>query len=425
MGASGKNSWIKPVGWILTVLGGLAAVGRVWLVQHGILYGGAAVARVDEIVGSCVALGAALVVFGRSRSKAVPVAAKKAPAEEATSKSSDEVAAPVEATTTTTSDGAAAPAVRGFADRVALVAALGSVVTLLVTTVNLFWPAERPGLAASVCAGTETVAAKYVGFTSGPDGDNSRSGPAQGDPANGRFAASCSIGFSAYCLGDPITDPTGTTTHATWVTSRWLLVAKQPPGLSSFLARLLSGENPDPQFVSDAYVNPETPYPALPPGRNCGKTVAAPGPAVLQPFDVATQTLTARADHAANMGFAVWVPLGQDFLDPDHYEQIYDPNLGPAANPGQADASGRKTVAWAYHTSLLLDIPGTARIAHRPEIVVVLAIPCLADNIPARTPMAALAAYDINSTAQPQPVSRIPPGLETDRLARTACQASS
>jgi hypothetical protein len=65
-----------------------------------------------------------------------------------------------------------------------------------------------------------------------------------------------------YCPGDFIEDFTGMTSDELWLTSRWLRVAKQPGGWRSAMARTLSGENPQPQFISDVFITPESPYAA-------------------------------------------------------------------------------------------------------------------------------------------------------------------
>src|SRR5581483_9068467 len=129
-------------------------------------------------------------------------------------------------------------------DRVATLTAIASVIAVIVSTVNLFVPVELPSRAKPACPGAQDRAAPYTGITAGSSGNNSRSGPARSFPPDGRFPTDCSIGFSGYCLGDPIVDSSGTISdHQVWVTSRWLVVAKQPEGWRATAARILSGEN--------------------------------------------------------------------------------------------------------------------------------------------------------------------------------------
>jgi hypothetical protein len=239
---------------LVLTLAVLALVARIVLVEMGVRYGIAAVSRADRIIAGSFSLGLALT------SAAVARKHQKSHGSGSNDKPST------------------------FVDGVAVFAAIGSVVAVLVLALNLFAPAERADQAKPTCAGARTLRTKYDGITTGPEGNNSRSGPARSFPANGRFAQDCSNGFSVYCLGHPIEDSAGTTTHQRWLTRRWLLVAKQPPGLRAWLARILSGEKPDPQFVTDANIAPATSYEDLKPANaaTCSANYGAPGKAILQ-----------------------------------------------------------------------------------------------------------------------------------------------
>jgi hypothetical protein len=305
---------------------------------------------------------------------------------------------------------------------------LGSVIAVLVSVLNLFFPADRVGLAKQTCVGAHTLHAKYIGITAGPDGNNTRTGPARSYPANGRFSKDCSVGFSAYCVGDPLVDGAGTTVHQMWLTSRWLLLAKQPGGFRSWLANVLSGESAEPQFVADANVVPATSYEGLPQAgpAACSGGYEYPAKATLRDFDPATQSFTASADHAVNIGFATWIPPGQGFRDENVYEPIYNPDALAKDNPGATAVDGKKTVAWAYHKSLQdnlrLDRSGGPRA---PALVVVMAIPCISDNLPARIDTAVTATYDIARGPNPIRQDEEPSGYEALQLARAACQANA
>jgi len=205
-------------------------------------------------------------------------------------------------------------------------------------------------------------------------------------------------------------------------------VAKQPAGWKSWLARRLSGETSDRQFVADANVAPATKYEDLheAPGGVCNANYSPPGKAVLAIFNADQQTLTARADHAVNIGFATWTPPGQGFVDENAYQPVFDPNRLAKDNPGATSAGGVKTVAWAYHSSLKDGLrPRRPGGASAPAMVVVMAIPCTADNLPAAVSTAATATYDIASGENPKRQVRSTTGYDADRLARAACQANT
>ncbi|MET9023926.1 hypothetical protein ABZV93_28520 [Actinopolymorpha sp. NPDC004070] len=206
------------------------------------------------------------------------------------------------------------------------------------------------------------------------------------------------------------------------------------------MAGWLSGERAERQFVSDSFV---TPYESLPTGAvldhragvhgrhaasapTCSKSYRTPEQAKLQPFDPKSQTFTAQADCAVNLGFAMWIPPGQGAIDGDTYHQIYSENYKPDMSPGATSAGGSKTVAWTYHASLLDDLPSYhVGKPHAPARVVVMAIPCIADNLPAETKVAAVATYDIASGKDPLLQPHNLRGYDVKLLAHAACQANT
>jgi hypothetical protein len=295
---------------------------------------------------------------------------------------------------------------------------------------NLLEPLTPPRFTTAACPGANLNNVPYVGITAGLNGDNSRVGPARAYLPDGRFPAGCSVGFDVYCLGDPIEDQTGSTNQETWVTSRWLRVAKQPRGWRSAMAHVLSGENTQPQFISDEFVTPESAYSDLPYGnRSCPGRFPLPGHTQLQRFDAKADTFTADATDATNMGFAVYVPPGQGFRNGGAYLQIYNaagtPAGIPADNPGETLPDGSKSVEWPYQSSLQEQLqPPTGRKGSGGHVVV-MAVACLADNIPAPTDTAATAGYQVPSTGPPTPSSVIPNGMNMNQLARAACEAST
>lgn len=387
---------------VLFLAAGLVGlVGRICLVREGILYGAPQVSRVDGIVAGLAGIGLAFLSAFLVRQLGGAGG----------------------------SGGGTFAQSRSFVDQVAVITALAGVVTLIVSGTNLFVPLERSGVAVHACPGARTRNAAYVGITAGPDGNNSRTGPARYYPADGRFPKDCALGFSAYCLGEPIADSAGSITGVqTWLTSRWLLLAKQPSGWKSFLAKHLSGEIAEPQFVSDANVVPGTNYEGLPRADDtvCSAAYQAPSPATLGAFDSAQQTFTARSVHAVNMGFAVWVPPDQGFQNANSYLQIFSPGFDAGHNPGMTRPDGSKTVSWAYHHPLLDRLAaGRAGGPHAKAEVVVMAIPCLSDNLPADPDTAAVAGYEIATHPDPVRVRRPHPGYDPAILANAACQTNN
>jgi hypothetical protein len=385
------------VGVVVVLLGVATLVARILFVRSGILYGTAAVSHVDVIVGALVVIGLALIAWGWSGRKAHQGG-----------------------------DPGASPGSR-WTDWASGVTALAGTAALVISLTNLLEPLTPPRLATAACPGARVNSVPYVGLTASANGDNSREGPARSYLPDGRFPGGCSVGFDVYCLGDPIVDATGTTSDEAWVTSRWLRVAKQPAGWRSAMAHLLSGESPRPQFISDAIVTPESPYDQLPLGapRQCPGRFPYPDPTHLQPFNARADTFTADATHATNMGFAVWVPPGQGFLNGGAYLQLFTVGAGQPSNPGETLPNGTKSVEWPYKSSLQVQLQPAAGNSGSAGHVVIMAIACLADNIPAKTGAAAIAGYRLGPTGPPVSSSVIPKGMDRNRLARAACEAST
>jgi hypothetical protein len=383
-------NWALTLGTCFLATGVLALVARILFLRWGILYGASAVSHIDAITGAAFAVGIAFGALGwKGRADAAPQA----------------------------NEGHAS---QRLTDWVSGITALVGAATLVISLMNLLEPLNPPGLAKAACPGARDSNVPYVGITSGVDGDNSRQGPARSYPANGRFPADCSVGFSVYCLGDPIADETGSTSDETWVTSRWLVVAKQPGGWRSEVARVLSGENPQPQFISDAFVIPETPYSRLPLGKppQCPGSFPYPSKARLLPFDLKGGLFTAEANFATNIGFAMWVPPNQGFINGNSYLQLFTQGAGPMNNPGETDATGAKTAEWSYKQTLLPLLQGSAS-----GQVVIMAVPCLADNVPARVETSALSSYIVSTNKPPVRSPKIFRGFDATQLARAACEA--
>jgi hypothetical protein len=312
-----------------------------------------------------------------------------------------------------------------------LIGLLGVVIALTSAFVKLSAPATPPDVHGESCEGVRVWDADYVATNAVSTGVNTREGPSRSFVVNGRFPGDCAMGFSGYCLGDPIRGAFGNTTHEHWLGTRWLELAKHNGGLGGWLARVVSKERPERQFIAESLVNPKRPYDNVQPADDCPGGFAAPERAVLAPADQSAAgkgqaILSAKAPHARNMGFAVWQPPGQPFVDQDAYVQVYSPEGDPAQNPGFTGEDGEKKVVWRFAEQQIANLE--PRGAGAPVIgrVVVLAIPCLSENVPADPGTAATATYEVSSDGTLNPVSD--PGLlesqalDEKRLSRAACQ---
>ena len=424
-----KRFW---VGILLFVLGiGFLAV-RVWFYYIGVLYGTSPITEVDVFVGALIVIGIACIAADKSASarnppKILPAQNKSGP--NGTPGSADGAHTvgnvgtdPANSTATAAGTDPAdtdGPQWTNWASGAASLAGAGA---LVVSLLNIFQPANPPNLTMPACPGTRVNDVAYIGTTS--IGVNSRQGPARSFLPNGRYPGNCSIGFSAYCVGDPIGDTGGTNTEV-WVTSRWLQVAKQTSSPWTRFAHLLSGEKSGPAFISDAFIYPGTAYDQLELAKKCPGDFPDPATAELQPFNAHTDILTASARYASNMGFAVWVPPNQGFVDGNSYLQIAS-SSSSAYNPGQASPAGSKSVLWDYADTLLAQFK-PPRNSSTPSLghVTVMAIPCLAPNIPAQTSTAAFAGYQVSDGKPSIKGSAITQGANADQLARAACEAAS
>ncbi|MBV2354226.1 hypothetical protein KUM39_07595 [Streptomyces sp. J2-1] len=396
--------WVLRSWWPVRLLAGasvVALVARVALVSQGVLYGRTQVLRVDGMIAALAVLALALGLAHRPPG------------------------------------GASGPAL-GASDRWNVVTGVTGLLVLAVSAVSLFSPIDRPGLPKAACPNARTQKTAYVGLTAGDLGNNSRSGPGRAHPANGRFPADCSVGFSDYCLGDPILDDTGSTKHQQWVTNRWLRIAKQPSSWwswRSWTAETLSDEQSGDQFITDAYVIPATPYEGLrrADDKVCGHQYPA-GPAALGWFaekrypglKTPDVELSATSDHAVNIGFAVYLPPGEGFREQDVVLPLYDESLSAAQNPGRVlpRSGNRKTITWTYGEPLRARLlPGHKGAAH----VLLMAIPCVSDNLHDDLRKAALARYDITPDGPPHKAALTLARYDRavlGRLALAACQAN-
>jgi hypothetical protein len=108
------------------------------------------------------------------------------------------------------------------------------------------------------------------------------------------------------------------------------------------------------------------------------------------------------------------------------YLQLLTPGTGPSSNPGTTAADGSKSVAWSYKT-LLSQLLESKR-SKGPDagaVVVILAVPCLADNIPAKTSTAAVTGYRLSEASAPARTTTYPHGFKEDRLVLAACETNT
>jgi hypothetical protein len=208
----------------------------------------------------------------------------------------------------------------------------------------------------------------------------------------------------------------------------WLLIAKQTDRFLSVLAHFLSGENRTSQFITDAFITPETSYENLPLGTASqmprGISVSWQYYSIF--IRCSRQHLHGRRASRYQHGFCYLGAPGQGFLDSDTYAQLPSLSSSPLDNPGKAAADGSKSVKWNYKDTLLAQLKPSARNA-TPLLghVVIMAIACLAVNIPARTGTAAMAVYQLSKMHPPLFSTKFPEGLDMNRLARAACEAGS
>jgi len=378
------------------VVAAAGAGGFVWLVRQGILYGTGPV-----VSGAGVMAGLLLVATAAAYWRWSPRRRRRAASDQG-------------------------PA--GVDEWLSRLSALAGVAAIVASLLIFLAPVTPRQLSVAACPAARTWNVPYVAVTlKDAGGNNGRTGPARSYPPNKRFPEGCALGFAAYCLGDPILDTTISGEHSRWVNNRWLELAKQERGtLAGWLAGRLSGERPEQTFMADSLLTPANPYDRLTPAADCpDPSIPMPGQTMLSPFvDTSAdgdliQQFTAISENAPNMGFAVWYPAGEPFINAGAYEQIYNPNGTLADNPGETDIAGRKTVTWPYqHTAQQALRPGSS------GRVVILAVGCLAPNVPADFSTAATAVYRVDADHGPVPTSgRLPAGLDRERLARTACRA--
>ncbi|MGC4808802.1 hypothetical protein ACLQ2V_27705 [Micromonospora sp. DT233] len=284
---------------------------------------------------------------------------------------------------------------------------------------NLVAPATPGDLPLPACATVQTYKTPYRATTTGPNGNFARWGPGLSFTQSDRFNKGCVLGFSGYCIGDPVKDPQ----VDGWSDTRWLLTARHGEEPARTLARWLSDESPHKRFVSSSYLAPQSPNSALDylGDDQCTHGLPQPGKAVLTTRAIPDESgrtpphvvgLVARAPHAFNIGFAL---------------SLSDPTALEAGTPlrqipgsGAVTSDGSLSVQW--DTSILRGHLRKQRIA--PVTVTVLAVPCLDPLAPAGSESLTTLAFSI-PTNPAGTVTRVPASAlskeNQDRLLTLAC----
>ncbi|MBY8870483.1 hypothetical protein K7640_01340 [Micromonospora sp. PLK6-60] len=375
----------SPAGWqvVLSVsVLALALMAVRWLlVGQGILFGSSRIALVDIVISAVVVItGTAL--YRRRIGRAAEA------------------------------DGAPSALLTTAVAVLGLPALIGGVLNLVV-------PATPAGLPHSACAGVQTHKVPYRATTAGPSGNFARSGPGLSFPQSDRFNKDCIVGFSGYCIGDPVDDPV----VKGWKDTRWLLAARHDKEPTRTLARWLSGEPQGRRFVSSSYLAPQSPDSKLRYlDKQCPDGLPLPSKVVLTPGDAVDQTtgkpkpgvigLPARAPHAFNIGFAL---------------AVHDPTALQAGTAlrqlhGSGEVAPDGTGRGEWDPSILRSQLRKSLVT--PITVTVLAVPCVDPLTPAASDTAATLGYRVPAYSDGVVTPTTAPELPADtreRLLNLAC----
>jgi hypothetical protein len=284
-------------------------------------------------------------------------------------------------------------------DRISRLNLIAGTITALVASVSLLLPASPSSAAETPCRGAPLRGASSVATTQS-FGANARSGPGESFEQVYRFSGDCSIGVVGYCLGEP----TNNAFFKGWTDNRWLVVPRHR-GWLHVVAATLSGEPDVDRFVAAGVVFAQSPDGSLRrlDHDHCGPgDSAAPGAVSLKVTKQAADiVLTAHADRAPNIGFALW--LGSEDTTGHAFRQIVAGDISSAR--------------WKPQT--------TAAAIHVPTVVTVLAQPCLAPSIPSDDTTGAIRRFTLlpNGEVTQAGGAALLPDQIRDRLVRTACQS--
>ncbi|MGC5309967.1 hypothetical protein [Micromonospora zamorensis] len=294
-----------------------------------------------------------------------------------------------------------------FNDLLTTATAVIGVPVLLTSLLNLIAPSTPANLTASPCRKAQTHNVRFLGVTTGPIGNTTRSGPGLSFPQTDRFESNCIVGFEGYCVGDPVTDPVA----KPWVETRWLLSAQHSEGPSRWIARGLSGEPVDPRFMTFAYVKPQSPNRAL---RYLGDEVCRDGNAMPARVTVTPSigddgqiSFAAQADHAAWIGIALALPP----------ESLRSGSPIRWVASGPTDKNGQFTGRW--NPSVTAD--SLAADPDTPVTATILAVPCLGPVGPATAESASLLKYEFDEDGRANPSTGETADDLRDRLMTMAC----
>jgi hypothetical protein len=341
--------WLALVG----LLSLMAA--RLWLVEDGMLFGATRIVLIDIVISAVVLIVAAVLYQWRFRLTGDAVKDERKP--------STLLATAV-----------------GILGLPALIGGL----------LNLVAPATPGDLAVPACATAQTYQTPYRAATTGPTGNFARSGPGLGFAQTDRFSKDCVVGFTGYCVGDPVNDPV----VKGWNDTRWLLASRHEHGASRFLARWLSKEPARDRYLSSAYLAPQNPDSNLKylGAKKCAEGQPLPEKATLTAADATTKSgkplpgiirLTAQAPHAFNIGIALAV-------DPD---EALDSGTAIRQIPGSGAVTSGNAVHAQWDTAIVRSQLHAPRSA--PVAVTVLAVPCLDPLTPATSDTATTRRFTI------------------------------
>ncbi len=258
----------------------------------------------------------------------------------------------------------------GLADLLAAVVAGLTIPAATISAIQLVAPAQPPDLKVDACPSSQIYGLSFRATTIGEIGNNVRPGPGTGYAEIGRLPKECTIGASGYCVGDPVPDPLN---PEKWVDTRWARLGRHESFPWNLVAQWLSHEPSEDRFVSMSPLQPDSAYRDLPYLEgDCPSGNPLPGPATVA-ADLAVPGevhLHAQADHAYNLGFALWVMDEHQLRSGSRLRQI---------GAGTANPGGAGNATW-HISPLLADLKPDRTST---SIVAVAAIACLGPQAPA------------------------------------------
>ena len=269
---------------------------------------------------------------------------------------------------------------------------LGAVglLTAVYAASELVVPNSMDAAAPGACPGAQTQSVRLLGTTH-PNGANVRAGPARSFEQKSRFAANCSVGFVAYCIGDPEPDLFLISRADLFVPdSRWLILPRNRGFVHAGVVATQGVDEKLPERKCEgSRPSPDKPELAI----NGGLPSTVSGVA----------ELSVTAPRAAIVGFA-------SYGEPEGRPQLTRIAL-------DADSSDGFTASW--DTSKQVTSAGAGR-----GTAIVVAVVCLAGEV--QTDLVAAQKLAIGSSLQPgqtgsdRGYNELPLEMQ-ERLRRQAC----